>query len=330
MVTASGCSFFYRPAGGDHRGYRPGNVWHQLMIQLSDHADPHGAAAACELEIRLCVNVPVKLQRLLQRQQVREEGHLHHPGEAQQLESRAQPARRHHSGELAQEGRGDQGVDGPFGMLDCVQGRQHVPAGSQVSRLAGLDTGAASGAAVRVHGKRTVVPAHDGVKQAGGGAVCLLFGTGAGVERPDQGVVLRVEQAVQMPGTGLQIICLDGALLNSLLQHSAVKFLKGHGGPPLLSIQWSVCPFWEQANPFPCCFPIISQRDSAVIPIPRETGQRKRENPLDRSPGRRYDKEVSTAGRLGSAHTEIKHLPRVGQSSEDLISCIGEKLPGTS
>ena len=61
---------FYRPAGGDHRGYRPGNVWHQLMIQLSDHADPHGAAAACELEIRLCVNVPVKLQRLLQRQQV--------------------------------------------------------------------------------------------------------------------------------------------------------------------------------------------------------------------------------------------------------------------
>lgn len=160
--------------------------------------------------------------------------------------------------------------------------------------------------------------------------MCLLFGTGAGVERPDQGVVLRVEQAVQMPGTGLQIICLDGALLNSLLQHSAVKFLKGHGGPPLLSIQWSVCPFWEQANPFPCCFPIISQRDSAVIPIPRETGQRKRENPLDRSPGRRYDKEVSTAGRLESAHTEIKHLPRVGQSSEDLISCIGEKLPGTS
>ena len=78
--------------------------------------------------------------------------------------------------------------------------------------------------------------------------------------------------------------------------------------------------------------PTTPWRKNAVTttPIPRETGQRKRENPLDRSPGRRYDKEVSTAGRLGSAHTEIKHLPRVGQSSEDLISCIGEKLPGTS
>lgn len=56
----------------------------------------------------------------------------------------------------------------------------------------------------------------------------------------------------------------------------------------------------------------------------------KKGEPSGQKSGRRYDKEVSTAGRLGSAHTEIKHLPRVGQSSEDLISCIGEKLPGTS
>ena len=52
----------YGPAAGNHRRYGSGNIRQELVIELFNHSDPHGAAAARQLELIFTLNVAVEFQ----------------------------------------------------------------------------------------------------------------------------------------------------------------------------------------------------------------------------------------------------------------------------
>ena len=79
-------------AAGDHRRYGTGNVGQQLMIELFDHGNPHGAAAARKLEIGFAGNLFVEFQGFLQGQNVSKDGYFQHACKAQALEGCTQSA----------------------------------------------------------------------------------------------------------------------------------------------------------------------------------------------------------------------------------------------
>lgn len=80
----------YYPSASDHGGYRPWNMGHELVIDFANHRNPHRAAAACKLVIRIIHNVLVKFQRFLQSEDIGEKSYLNHAAESQSLKSAAQ------------------------------------------------------------------------------------------------------------------------------------------------------------------------------------------------------------------------------------------------
>lgn len=55
------------------------------MIKTADHGNPHRAAAARQLEVPFFIDVLVKFQRFLERQDIGKDSHFEHPRKAQHL-----------------------------------------------------------------------------------------------------------------------------------------------------------------------------------------------------------------------------------------------------
>ena len=193
----------HRPSPGDHGRYGTGHIGHQLVVQPADHGDPHGAAAAGELEVPFFIDVLVEFQGFLQSQDIGEHRHFQHPGKAQQLQGRPQFAGGDFRAELAGEGGSHQGIDGGISLLQFFHHGDDVLLGLQGFQFAGIHTGLAAHAFVWIDLDPVSTGMH-GIPLADLHTVRLLvFRTGAGLHPPNQAGFFRMGQAFDHLGIGV-------------------------------------------------------------------------------------------------------------------------------
>lgn len=109
------------------------------MIELLDHGNPHGAAAAGELELVFIVDVLVEFQGFFQCQDIGKDGDFQHTRETQALESCPQFPHGNIGTELTGYGRSNQGVDRAVVVVQFLDDRDEVFPRLQGIELAGID-----------------------------------------------------------------------------------------------------------------------------------------------------------------------------------------------
>ena len=217
----------------------------EAPIYLADHGNPDRAAAARQEEILLRTHQLVKIKRLLQREDISKQRHLHHAREAQRLKCRTQPARRDPLAELADEGRSNERVDRRILLGNNVQHGQNILALRELLRFAGVYAQAAPCAGLLVDFNIAIFISADGMKRASALAGGFPLPAVAGGEPPDRGVALWVKQAVKLVRVKIKLFHLAQRRLVPARKRAARKlFIKGiegfhnnhssfHGGLPL-------------------------------------------------------------------------------------------------
>ena len=137
------------------------------MINFSDHPNPHGTTAAGQLKIRFRLDITVKFQCLLQRQNIRENGYFHHTVKSNAPKSAAKHPRSHLRAELTDKSGSYQGVDHLIALQNRFHCRKNILAGYQLFRLTGVDTGRTA-YTVLINRKLPVASYFNCVKQTAG------------------------------------------------------------------------------------------------------------------------------------------------------------------
>ena len=198
-----GMEHLHRPAPRNHGRNGTRHIGHQLVVQPADHGDPHRAAAAGQLEVSFLVDVLVKFQSFLQGQDIGEHRHFQHPGKTQQLQGRPQLAGGDFRTELAGEGRSHQGINGGIPLLQFFHHGNDILLGLQGFQFAGIHTGLAAHAFVRIDLDPIGTGMH-GVPLADLHAVRLLvFRTSTGLHPPHQAGFFRMGQTFDHLGIGV-------------------------------------------------------------------------------------------------------------------------------
>ena len=191
-----GMKGFHRAAAGNHGRNRARHVRQELVIEFLDHGDPHGAAAAGELELIFAIDVLVKFQSFFQGQDIGKDSDFQHARKAQALESRPQFPHGNIGTELAGYGRGDHGVNRAVVIMQFLNDRDDVFPCLQGIELTSIDTGLAADALAVVDGN-AVGTRRNGAPIAGFLAVMrFIRRTETGFDPPDQGMVIGMSQTV--------------------------------------------------------------------------------------------------------------------------------------
>ncbi len=183
---------------GNHRRNGRRNMRDQLRINLLNHRNPHRTAAARELVILLGLNIFVKFQRFLQRQNIRKQRDFDHTRKTDLLERRTELAGCDRLRVLVDERGCDHGIDGRFCVTKRVKRRQNITALGEFLAVAVSDAVAAADTAFGVD-DHTAVLDKQRVKIASRAALLLLHIVAVAQPRSnDDRVLFRSEQAGEM------------------------------------------------------------------------------------------------------------------------------------
>ena len=217
-----GMKGFHRAAAGNHGRNRAGHVRQELVIELLDHGNPHGAAAAGELELVCIVDVLVEFQGFFQCQDIGKDGDFQHARETQALESCPQFPHGNIGTELTGYGRSNQGVNRAVVIMQFLNDRDDVFPCLQGIELAGIDAGLAADALAVVDGN-AIGTGRDSAPVTGFLAVMWFIGrTETGLDPPDQGMVVGMSQTIDQFRVTIDT---DRFTVSSPFKHLLVQFI---------------------------------------------------------------------------------------------------------